>query len=82
MSRVRENEITVESHHIHGLTKAQLNAAAQELNKQIMQYGLDYFETDIDGLYVLSVEYPALAIEVDFETFDGSHFEVLNVNDL
>ena len=64
------------------LTKLQLIAAAQELDKQIMQYGLDYFETDIDGLYVLSVEFPALAIEVDFETFDGSHFEVMNVNDL
>ena len=82
MSRIRVNEITVESHTMHGLTKAQLNAAAQELNKQITQYGLEYFETDIDGLYVLSVEYPALAIEVDFETFDGSQFEVMNVNDL
>ncbi|HKM30145.1 MAG TPA: hypothetical protein VJZ51_05270 [Bacilli bacterium] len=75
-------KITVISHRMHGLTKAQLDAAAQELDKQIMQYGLDYFETDIDGLYVLSVEYPALAIEVDFETFDGSYFEVIGVNDL
>ena len=75
-------KITVISHRMHGLTKAQLDAAAKELNKQITQYGLDYFETDIDGLYVLSVEYPALAIEVDFETFDGSYFEVLNVSDL
>ena len=82
MSRVRENEITVGSHNAHGLTKALLTAAAKDLNKQITQYGLDYFETDIDGLYVLSVEYPALAIEVDFETFDGSHFEVIGVNDL
>ena len=75
-------KITVISHRVHGLTKAQLNAAAKELNKQITQYGLDYFETDIDGLYVLSVEFPALAIEVDFETVDGSYFEVIGVNDL
>ena len=82
MSRVRANEITVESHVAHGLTTAQLIGATQELNKQITQHGLEYFETDIDGLYVLSVEYPALAIEVDFETFDGSYFEVIGVNDL
>ena len=82
MNRIRENEITVESHNMHRLTKVQLIAAAKELNKQITQYGLDYFETDIDGLYVLSVEFPALAIEVDFETFDGSYFEVIGVNDL
>ena len=82
MRRIKANEITVESHAAHGLTTAQLIGATQELSKQIMQYGLEYFETDIDGLYVLSVEYPSLAIEVDFETFDGSHFEVMNVNDL
>ncbi|HKM30205.1 MAG TPA: hypothetical protein VJZ51_05575 [Bacilli bacterium] len=82
MRRIKANEITIEMHNAHGLTTAQLIGATQELNKQIMQYGLEYFETDIDGLYVLSVEYPALAIEVDFETFDGSYFEVMNVNDL
>ena len=82
MRRIKANEITIESHDAHGLTTAQLIGATQELNKQMTQYGLDYFETDIDGLYVLSVEYPALGIEVDFETFDGSYFEVLNVNDL
>ena len=82
MRRIKANEITIEMHNAHGLTTAQLIGATQELNKQIMQYGLDYFETDIDGLYVLSVEYPEIAIEVDFETFECSYFEVLNVNDL